>query len=72
MLPRLLRVLKQDGYRIVELTPGPGRIATVPAPAGWKSQTEATLARMMPRLLAEQAREGSRGRRLTRKRLVLR
>ncbi|MDQ0474419.1 polysaccharide deacetylase family protein [Labrys wisconsinensis] len=43
MLPRFLRALKEKGYRIVHLVPGPGPLETRPAPAGWTSETERIL-----------------------------
>lgn len=43
MLPDFLHALKARGFRIVHIVPGPGPIETRPAPAGWKSETEAIL-----------------------------
>lgn len=56
MLPNFLKALKKGGYRLVELVPGPGVAETIAAPAGWSSETEATLAKIMPRLRAARAR----------------
>ncbi len=50
MLPQLLRALKQRGYKIVHIAPGPDRPPLRPAPPGWKSETEEILARIIPRL----------------------
>jgi len=51
MLPRFLRMLKSRGYKLVHLVPG-GTGATPLEKAGqrWRSETEAILARIMPRL----------------------
>lgn len=43
MLPAFLRELKRRDYRVVHMVPGPGKIETRPAPAGWKSETEAII-----------------------------
>ncbi|MFV0280182.1 MAG: polysaccharide deacetylase family protein [Rhodoblastus sp.] len=40
MLPALLRRLKREGFRIVQVKPGSGRPALKGAPPGWKSQTD--------------------------------
>lgn len=50
MLPQLLQELKERGFRIVHVVPGPGPLETRPAPAGWFSQTD--------RFLAKQGRKG--------------
>ena len=47
MLPAFLRELKRRNYTIVHMVPGPGTIQTIPAPAGWKSETEAIIAGKM-------------------------
>lgn len=52
MLPAFLRELKRRGFRVVHIVPAPGRLEPEPAPPGWRSETEATLARLMPHLLA--------------------
>lgn len=44
MLPAFLQELKQRGFRIVHVVPGPGALETKPAPPGWFSQTERFLA----------------------------
>lgn len=49
MLPRLLQALKAGGYHVVHIVPGPGPTATRPAPAGWRSETEQTIARLWPK-----------------------
>ena len=43
MLPNFLRELKRRNYRIVHMVPGSGTCETLPAPAGWKSETEAII-----------------------------
>jgi peptidoglycan/xylan/chitin deacetylase (PgdA/CDA1 family) len=50
MLPMFLRALKQRGYHIVHMVPGPGTGPTVPAPPGWVSETERTIGALKPRL----------------------
>ncbi|MFK8252807.1 polysaccharide deacetylase family protein [Ancylobacter terrae] len=47
MLPRFLGELKRRGYRVVHIVPGSGAANTVPAPAGWTSETEATVQRIL-------------------------
>jgi peptidoglycan/xylan/chitin deacetylase (PgdA/CDA1 family) len=48
MLPRFLQALKQDGFHVVHVVPGPDATPTRPAPAGWSSETEKTLAHRWP------------------------
>ncbi|MDR3407851.1 MAG: polysaccharide deacetylase family protein [Methylovirgula sp.] len=55
MLPQLLRALKQRGYKIVHIAPGPDRPPLRPAPPGWKSETEEILAKIIPRLAGHKA-----------------
>ncbi|MDP4594343.1 MAG: polysaccharide deacetylase family protein [Beijerinckiaceae bacterium] len=50
MLPAFLRALKAKGYTIVHLVPGAVKPAMEQAGPGWRSETEATLARIMPRV----------------------
>lgn len=50
MLPRFLRFLKEKGYRVVAIVPGPGMAELAPTPEGWSSETEASLAKIMPKL----------------------
>ncbi len=50
MLPALLRALKQRGYKIVHIAPGPQTPQFRPSPPGWKSETEEILATIIPRL----------------------
>jgi peptidoglycan-N-acetylglucosamine deacetylase len=50
MVPMLLARLKADGYRIVQMVPGPGNGPTVAAPAGWTSETERVIGALKPRL----------------------
>ncbi len=52
MLPIFLHKLKRDGYHVVHMVPGPAAETKLrPAPKGWKSETKAILAKIMPRLL---------------------
>jgi hypothetical protein len=51
MLPAFLRWLKAEGYSIVHLVPGAGPTPIKEAPSSWRSETEAILERIMPRLL---------------------
>jgi peptidoglycan/xylan/chitin deacetylase (PgdA/CDA1 family) len=50
MLPMFLRELKQRGYHIVHMVPGPGTGPTAEAPPGWISETERTVGALKPRL----------------------
>jgi peptidoglycan/xylan/chitin deacetylase (PgdA/CDA1 family) len=50
MLPRFLVELKKRGYHIVHIVAGPGRAETVPAPAGWVSETGRTIGAIKPRM----------------------
>lgn len=50
MLPMLLRRLKKDGYRIVQIVPGATRPALKEPPARWRSETSDFLERYMPQL----------------------
>ncbi len=59
MLPALLRALRASGYRVVAVQPGPGPTPLHPAPAGWSSETEKTLADIWPRLVRMGARAPS-------------
>ena len=50
MLPRFLSSLTAEGFHVVHIVPGGGGATpTRPAPEGWSSETEKTLARMWPR-----------------------
>ena len=49
MLPRFLAALKTEGFHVVHLVPGDAVTPTRPAPEGWSSETEKTLARMWPK-----------------------
>ena len=51
MLPAFLRELKMRGFHVVHIVPGAGHSDTLAAPSGWRSETERTLAHLMPRLL---------------------
>ena len=46
MLPQLLRDLKAGGYRIVQLVPGPDKPALRAMPEGWRSETDAIIAKL--------------------------
>lgn len=50
MLPRLLRDLKSHGFKIVHVVPGDTKPAFRQAPRGWTSETEAILAKVLPKL----------------------
>jgi peptidoglycan-N-acetylglucosamine deacetylase len=52
MLPALLRDLKAHGFKIVHIVPGDTKPTFRKAPAGWKSETEAILAKVLPGLKA--------------------
>ncbi len=58
MVPMLLRELKAKGYKIVQMVPGPGNGPTVPAPPGWRSETERVIGALKPRLDKSAARFG--------------
>ena len=51
MLPLFLAELKKSHYRVVHIVPGLGGTPTDPAPLSWSSETEASLSRIMPKLL---------------------
>jgi peptidoglycan-N-acetylglucosamine deacetylase len=52
MLPKFLRALKAKGYKVVHIEPGPGPVPELAAaPAGWHSETEDVLAKVMPGLM---------------------
>ncbi len=48
MLPALLVELQKRGFRIVHLVPGHNAAPLQPAPAGWSSETEAVIERVLP------------------------
>jgi peptidoglycan/xylan/chitin deacetylase (PgdA/CDA1 family) len=50
MLPQLLRDLKDHGFKIVHIVPGDTKPALRKAPQGWTSETEAILAKVLPKL----------------------
>jgi peptidoglycan-N-acetylglucosamine deacetylase len=54
MVPALLHALKQRGYKIVHIAPGPDKPQFRPAPPGWKSETEEILAKIIPAKSAHQ------------------
>jgi peptidoglycan/xylan/chitin deacetylase (PgdA/CDA1 family) len=49
MIPALLTELKKRGFKIVHLVPGSAKPPLEPAPAGWSSETEAVIARLLPK-----------------------
>ncbi|MDB5649488.1 MAG: polysaccharide deacetylase, partial [Hyphomicrobiales bacterium] len=56
MLPEFLARLKAKGYRIVHIVPASGEANRLRnAPVSWTSETETILARVMPRLLHQNA-----------------
>ena len=58
MLPALLRELKTRGYRVVHIVPAKGDAPTplTKAGPGWTSETEANIAKVWPKILAEKRR----------------
>lgn len=58
MLPKLLRALKERGYKIVHLVPSED--AKQPplrkAPPGWRSETEAIIAKVLPKFAASRSK----------------
>ncbi len=50
MMPAFLAELKKRGYRVVHVVAGPGNGPTVPAPAGWVSETGRVTGALKPRL----------------------
>jgi hypothetical protein len=50
MTPAFLSELKKRGYRVVHLVAGPGNNPSVPAPAGWVSETGRVTGALKPRL----------------------
>ncbi len=49
MLPGFLSALKAEGFHVVHIVPGVSTTPTRPAPQGWTSETEKTLAHMWPK-----------------------
>jgi hypothetical protein len=49
MMPAFLAELKKRGYRVVHVVAGPGTGPTVPAPAGWVSETGRVTGALKPR-----------------------
>ena len=58
MLPALLRELKTRGYKVVHIVPAKGDAPTALAKAdpGWTSETEANIAKVWPKILAQKRR----------------
>ena len=58
MLPALLRELKTRGYKVVHIVPAKADAPTALARAepGWTSETEANIAKVWPKILAEKRR----------------
>ena len=61
MLPDFLRELKRRNFRVVHIVPSSGNTRTIGAPPGWHSETEATLAHLMPGLLSGETRQRQPG-----------
>jgi peptidoglycan-N-acetylglucosamine deacetylase len=53
MLPKLLRALKERGFKIVDIVPGDAKPQFHKAPPGWTSETEAIIAKVLPKLRRE-------------------
>jgi peptidoglycan/xylan/chitin deacetylase (PgdA/CDA1 family) len=53
MLPDFLRELKAHDYRVVHIVPGTDAPELEHAPANWTSETEATVGRVMSKLLSQ-------------------
>ena len=51
MLPAFLRALKANGFKVVHMVPGHGATPIADAPAGWTSETEKSLAAIVPKLM---------------------
>ena len=49
MMPAFLRALKERGYHVVHLVPGPGHADTREAGPGWSSETERVIAEILGR-----------------------
>ena len=57
MMPAFFAALKHDGFKVVHMVPGHGATDLAgPPPAGWRSETETTIAALWPKL----ARHGAR------------
>lgn len=56
MLPAFLRALKAEGFKVVHMEPGHGMTPTVEAAPGWSSETERTLADLLPKLVRQASR----------------
>jgi peptidoglycan/xylan/chitin deacetylase (PgdA/CDA1 family) len=52
MMPAFLRELKAHNYRVVHVVPGPDAPELEHAPPNWTSETEATVGRVMSKLLS--------------------
>jgi peptidoglycan/xylan/chitin deacetylase (PgdA/CDA1 family) len=60
MLPKFLRELKVRNYHVVHIVPGPDTPTIERAPAGWSSETEAIIGRVMSRLLSRAKLDAAR------------
>jgi peptidoglycan-N-acetylglucosamine deacetylase len=56
MIPELLKTLKAEGFHLVHIVPGDSPPALKQAPAGWTSETDATLQKMGVRGAAKRPR----------------
>ncbi len=60
MLPGLLRDLKTHGFKIVHILPGDTKPRFRKAPPGWRSETQAILAKLLPKLQRHGEKGGAR------------
>jgi peptidoglycan/xylan/chitin deacetylase (PgdA/CDA1 family) len=60
MMPAFLRELKARHYRVVHIEPGPTAPELEHAPPNWTSETEATVGRVMSKLLAHAKLDSAR------------
>ena len=63
MMPDFLRELKARDYRVVHIVPGPDAPELEHAPPNWSSETEATVGRVMSKLLSRAKVESARPKR---------
>ena len=56
MLPMFLERLKAEHFHVVHIEPGSGSTNVVTAPAGWRSETDATITTLWPHLVKLGAR----------------
>jgi hypothetical protein len=63
MMPDFLRELKARNYRVVHIVPGPEAPELESAPPNWTSETEATVGRVLSKLLARAKIDAARRKR---------